>query len=114
MASFNNRCNGSDFRLTFNGRAPLVHQIQLQRAPIHKIKWQRFERLISEQPPVYAAASVMDFGAKGDGLTPDDEAFNVGLLTIASLGGGVLFVPPGRYLLTKPLVFPSGTGLQGV
>lgn len=45
--------------------------------------------------------NVKDFGAKGDGVTDDSQAF---LDALAAMESGVLLVPEGRYLLTKMLV----------
>lgn len=45
-----------------------------------------------------AAVSVLDFGAKADGLTLDSRAFNAAIEHCASAGGGVVSVPAGRYL----------------
>jgi len=45
--------------------------------------------------------NVRDFGAKGDGQTDDSDAF---LKAIAEMREGVLFVPAGRYVVTKILL----------
>lgn len=50
-------------------------------------------------PPV--THNVLDFGAIGDGITDDSEAF---LRALAAMDSGVLFIPEGRYVLTKMLV----------
>lgn len=39
------------------------------------------------------------FGAKGDGVTPDEGAINNALAAASTAGGGVVWFPPGRYLL---------------
>ena len=43
--------------------------------------------------------NVRDFGAKGDGVTRDTEAFQKALDTCAVSGGGRVVVPAGRYLI---------------
>lgn len=55
--------------------------------------------------PVPAAAArdrapfdVRDHGAKGDGIAMDTEALNEAVRACAEAGGGVVHVPPGRYL----------------
>lgn len=47
--------------------------------------------------------NVRDVGASGDGRTDDTAKFmnSLKLLTIA--GGGELVIPPGIYLLSKPV-----------
>ena len=42
--------------------------------------------------------SVRDFGAKGDGMTPDTEAIQAAIDHAAGKGGGVVRVPAGTYL----------------
>jgi hypothetical protein len=55
------------------------------------------ERALPTLPP---GVSVKSFGAKGDGVTDDSEAFLKALATVES---GAIEVPPGRYRLTKIL-----------
>ncbi len=49
-------------------------------------------------PAIPVKASVKDFGAKGDGITDDSDAF---LQALASVSEGAIFIPSGRYLITK-------------
>jgi polygalacturonase len=47
------------------------------------------------------SASIMDFGAVGDGVTLNTKAFQNALFylnSFANKGGAQLFVPPGRWL----------------
>jgi len=48
--------------------------------------------------------SVKDFGAVGDGVADDTTAISDAQISLSSTYGGVLYFPPGRYLL-------SGSGL---
>lgn len=58
-----------------------------------------------------ATTSVKDFGAVGDGVTDDTEAFRRALREAPP---GVIRVPPGRYLLSRPLrINRSGLTLRG-
>ncbi len=62
-------------------------------------------------PKVPVAASVRDFGAKGDGVTDDSEAF---LTAIAKTGRGAIAVPAGRYRISKILeINKPGIVLRG-
>ena len=54
--------------------------------------------------------SVTDYGAKGDGVTDDTEAFNAALKDAA---GKCLHVPAGKYLITSTLYIHDGTTLYG-
>jgi hypothetical protein len=53
-------------------------------------------------PNVPVVANVKDFGARGDGLTDDSQAF---LSAIAATSNGTLFIPAGRYRITQQLYF---------
>src|SRR5438270_35036 len=69
-------------------------------------------------PPVSSAATaatrsfdVYAYGAVGDGTTDDSPAFNAALADMLVAGGGILDVPPGRFLIARYcyLVDQSGT-----
>lgn len=55
-----------------------------------------------------ATADVRQHGAAGDGATDDTAAFETALRQ-----SPYLFVPPGRYVLTRTLVIPEGTRVVG-
>ena len=55
---------------------------------------------------------VKDFGAKGDGTTDDTAAFGNAFNAASAYGGGVVYVPPGRYRVSK-LYVPSKCTLTG-
>lgn len=50
--------------------------------------------------------SVLDFGAKGDGVTDDTEAFERALHS--SGGNEPVLIPEGKYLISKPLDLKHG------
>lgn len=62
-------------------------------------------------PPV-GALSVLDFGARGDGVA-DDTAALLKSVAAAAKKGGTVWVPPGDYKLTGDIVVPSGVTIQG-
>ncbi|WP_202516589.1 glycosyl hydrolase family 28-related protein [Streptomyces sp. SID161] len=55
---------------------------------------------------------VRDFGAKGDGVTDDTTAIQAAV-NAASVAGGTLYFPAGRYLLTAALTWASGVSAVG-
>ena len=57
---------------------------------------------------------VTDFGAKGDGVTDDTQAFKDALKAAGDAGGGVVFAPTGDYLIKGNLGFPPQVTLEGV
>lgn len=62
-------------------------------------------------PDVPVRANVKDFGAKGDGVSDDTEAF---LRALASVRDGAVFVPAGRYMITQVLkITRSNLALKG-
>lgn len=54
-------------------------------------------RIDYESLPV---VSVRDYGAQGDGVTSDNAAFDAAVNALDAQGGGVAYVPAGRYLFT--------------
>jgi len=57
--------------------------------------------------------NVMDFGAEGRGHEDDTAAIAAALAKLRSAGGGVLYFPRGRYLVSKTLSIPERTVLRG-
>ncbi len=58
--------------------------------------------------------NVMEFGAKGDGVTDDTEAIQRALNAAFWDGGGLVKMPTGRFLVKTHLVIPSNVTLEGV
>lgn len=58
--------------------------------------------------------SVRDFGAVGDGTTNDTKAIQSTINQVLSAGGGVVYLPPGKYLISSQLkIDGSNIALQG-
>lgn len=57
---------------------------------------------------------VCEFGANGNGVKDNTEAFQKALDAIYSKGGGIVHVPAGRFLLTGSIKIPPETALEGV
>ncbi len=60
-----------------------------------------------------AVTDVIYWGAMGDGVTDDTNAFRTALAYAQSVGGGTVFVPEGKYVIKGTLVIPNGVTLQG-
>lgn len=60
--------------------------------------------------------SVLDFGAKGDGVTDDTAAIQAAIDAANAAGGGVVYVPVSSqpYILTNYINFKSGVSLIGI
>ncbi len=59
------------------------------------------------------AFDVTAYGALGNGGNDDTPAFNAAIEAAAAAGGGIIDLPPGRYLLTQPIVLPPLVQLVG-
>ncbi len=57
--------------------------------------------------------NVKDFGAKGDGTNNETDAFRAALDAAGKNGGGTVYVPRGRYMLTGDLIMAPYTMLKG-
>lgn len=58
--------------------------------------------------------SVKDFGAVGDGSNNDTTAIQAAITAVSSAGGGVVYFPPGTYLINAALTMgTSGVSLVG-
>jgi len=58
--------------------------------------------------------SVLDYGAKGDGSADDTSAFQSALDAMGAAGGGIVFVPRGKYRFDGSLTIPRAVTLEGV
>ncbi len=58
--------------------------------------------------------NVKDYGAVGDGVTDDTQAFQKALDACGEAGGGIVFAPRGNYLIKGHLSIPPYTTLEGV
>lgn len=76
-----------------------------------------FTQSIGEAPIVAAKQlvfSVKDYGAAGDGMTDDSDAFYKAISAAEAAGGGIVFVPAGHYNVKDGFDIPSGVELRGV
>jgi hypothetical protein len=62
--------------------------------------------------------NVKDYGAKGDGVTPDDDAIRQAVEACTSskangmYSGGVVYFPPGLYIINNPLVLTAAINVR--
>ena len=56
---------------------------------------------------------VTAFGAKGDGVTPDEDAINQALQAAYNNSGGVVWFPPGLYLIESKIIVTHTVTLLG-
>jgi hypothetical protein len=121
-AKFANRNNNGDFRLHVTGPGALGTNPELHVASVTVKKLP--QRIVSSETKVYdtvypttdvviADMSVTDFGAVGDGIADDTQAFQDALAAAGNNGGGVVFAPVGTYKLTNHLIIPTGVTLRG-
>lgn len=57
--------------------------------------------------------SVKSEGAVGDAVNDDTAAIQATIDDVAANGGGVVFIPHGRFRITAPLIVKSGVSLKG-
>ena len=68
---------------------------------------------ISTPPASPMVINILDFGAKGDGVFDCTSAIQNAILAASALGGGLVFVPRGIYLVSACIYLLSGVELVG-
>jgi Pectate lyase superfamily protein len=68
--------------------------------------------IFTDQSAPYAA-NVKNFGARGNGIDDETAVFQRALDAAHRAGGGMVYVPPGRYLFHSVLNIPDGVTLRG-
>ena len=70
------------------------------------------------QEKLQEVVSVKDFGAIGNGIADDTDAIQAAINAVTSLSGaskgGEVFIPPGYYRTTAPILMKHGVSLRGV
>ncbi|MFD6324183.1 glycosyl hydrolase family 28-related protein [Streptomyces sp. NPDC058442] len=67
----------------------------------------------STAKPVLDWLNIRDFGAQGDGATDNTAAVQAAVDAASAAGGGTLYIPAGRYILTGSLTWASGVSAIG-
>lgn len=65
-------------------------------------------------PGYHTAVNVLDFGAAGDGVKDDVEAFKAAMKASVDAGNNCVFIPRGRYLIKGHLEIPANVMLLGI
>lgn len=64
--------------------------------------------------PKQSVFNVLEMGARGDGKTDDTPAFQRAIDRANAIGGGVVFVPRGNFLIKTHLVVKENVTLKGI
>ncbi|RKP53242.1 S-layer protein [Cohnella endophytica] len=121
-AKFANRTNGGDFRIAVEGAGSPGDNPDLRLASVTvkkkaKVNMTRATKVIATNYPTddiaIADYNAAEFGVVGDGITDDTQALQETLDAAANNGGGVVFVPSGRYKITGTITVPTGVTLRG-
>lgn len=91
----------------------LLYFAGLVNLPAMAQQWKLIEPTYPVADDIVAAYSVADYGATGDGVTDVTAIFQTRLNLLGALGGGVLFVPKGKYVIKGVLNIPKGITLCG-
>lgn len=93
----------------------LAFGLQVKAADVNNIEvpeWKLVEN--GEKTESFVAAyDVTDYGAVGDGETDNTEIFQKLLDKTGQLGGGIVYVPSGKYVIKGNLTIPKGVTLRG-
>lgn len=121
-AYFANGTNGADFRIGVSGAGAPANNPELYLSSVTVNKTLRtaidaqtkvYSTNYTTQDVVIADSNVKDFGAKGDGIKDDTQAFQDALNAAGNRGGGVVFAPEGHYRMNGSLIIPTGVTLRG-
>ncbi len=80
------------------------------------VSWQAVKRDYLTRQPARTNLYVVTeppWSAKGDGTTDDTASIQAALNTAGAAGGGIVFLPGGKYKLLDSLMVPGGVELRG-
>ena len=79
----------------------------------HSYKFARTPRPAKTDPASFVNVTSAPFNAAGDGKVDDTDAIVNALSAAAKHGGGTVYLPQGKYRITRPLTVPPGVELRG-
>ncbi|GJM64081.1 glycosyl hydrolase family 28-related protein [Persicobacter diffluens] len=90
-------------------KVSINHDFISYKSPAKELKYldERF------MPATDRVLDVTDYGALGDGQKDCTKAFQRALKAAKKKGGGTVFIPSGKFVLTDAVVVPSGVELRG-
>jgi len=103
---------GSDGNLFWRGTAK-IHLVIMTNCPELDFRNLKFEEIVETPAPAASAGNpatvsnvinVRDFGAVGDGVADDTAAIQRAIDAATTPQGGELFIPAGKYRITKTLL----------
>lgn len=100
---------GSASRVIVDGRRAISN-------PLPDVDWMRIARDYQSRRPASTNLYVVTappWGAVGDGAADDTAAIQSALNAAGTNGGGVVYLPGGKYRLTTTLDIPGGVELRG-
>lgn len=121
-AYFGNGTNGGDLRIGVSGAGAPSNNPELYLSSVTVNKTLRttveaqtkvYSTNYTTQDVVIADSNVKDFGAIGDGIKDDTQAFQDALNAAGNRGGGVVFAPEGHFRINDSLIVPTGVTLRG-
>jgi polygalacturonase len=86
-----------------------------QAKKLETLAWDELPGILDRiVPPKFPTlhVSVVDFGAAGDSLTNNCQAFEKAINDLAGSGGGMLIVTPGQYFIDGPIHLKSNINLH--
>ena len=97
------------------GTPPGQYRLQVHNGWGHESGWSEPIAFVAEhaRPWPQTVFNVTDFGAVGDGVADDTAAIQAALAKAQSNGGGIVFLPLGRYEIRDTLVMPRFTVMRG-
>ena len=88
-----------------------ISRISLEQA-YDNIKYRYDARRVSATANM--SYNVLDYGAVGDAMTDNTQAFTAAFKAAQDQGGAIVFAPTGRYVINGQLSIPPGVSLLGM
>lgn len=68
---------------------------------------------LTNKTPGRGRLNVLEYGAKGDGVTDDTQAIKNALRSAVKIGAGRIYFPVGTYVISEQLDIPTGLHIEG-